>query len=148
MTKKNLRLANEAWEALFTAHTRLMRAFQATDIWEELSMREYDVLYTLSKCDEPVRLGSLREGVLLSQPALSRLIDRLVERGLVNRTSDTEDRRAIGLELTPAGRALQRRIGLAHAKHITEELTALSEDELTHLRDLCMKLITPEDGTP
>lgn len=142
----NVRLANEAWEALFTAHTRLIRTFQETDIWEELSMREYDVLYTLSKCDGPVRLGSLRDGVLLSQPALSRLVDRLVERGLVSRQDDAADRRAVGLELTEAGRELQRRIGRAHAKHVAEELTTLGDAELEQLRALCTKLITPRSA--
>ena len=46
------RLANDAWEALLSAHARLMKQFAAEDIWRDLSMREYDVLYTLSKCRE------------------------------------------------------------------------------------------------
>ncbi|MBS1845109.1 MAG: MarR family transcriptional regulator [Actinobacteria bacterium] len=45
-----------------------------------VSRTEYDVLYTLSKCRRPIRLGELNRRVLLSQPALSRLVDRLVER--------------------------------------------------------------------
>jgi len=42
--------ANDAWEALLSAHAALMKQFAAEDIWAELSMREYDVLYPLSKC--------------------------------------------------------------------------------------------------
>src|SRR4029450_6750458 len=53
------RLANDAWEALLSAHARLMKQFAAEDIWQDLSMREYDVLYTLSKCREPARVGEL-----------------------------------------------------------------------------------------
>src|SRR4030095_11089180 len=77
------RLANDAWEAMLSAHARLMKQFAAEDIWQDLSMREYDVLYTLSKCREPARIGELHRHVLLSQPALSRMVDRLVESGLV-----------------------------------------------------------------
>ena len=76
-------LANDAWEALLSAHAVLMKQFAAEDIWAEVSMREYDVLYTLSKCREPLRISELNRHVLLSQPALSRLVDRLAERGLV-----------------------------------------------------------------
>ena len=83
MTEQD-RLANQAWEAMLTAHTRLMRQFEAADVWDDLSMREYDVLYTLSKCDRPVRMRELGREVLLSQPGLSRLVDRLVQRGLVD----------------------------------------------------------------
>ena len=79
--------ANDAWEALLSAHAVLMKQFAAEDIWADVSMREYDVLYTLSKCAEPIRLGELNQHVLLSQPALSRMVDRLAERGLVKRTA-------------------------------------------------------------
>ena len=65
-----------------------MKQFAAEDIWADVSMREYDVLYTLSKCPGPMRLSELNRHVLLSQPALSRLVDRLAERGLVERQPD------------------------------------------------------------
>ena len=59
-------LANQAWEELLAAYGTLMRQFSAEDIWDEVSMREYDVLYTLSKCPAPVRLSELNRHVLLS----------------------------------------------------------------------------------
>ena len=93
-------LANDAWEALLSAHAALMKQFAAEDIWEEVSMREYDVLYTLSKCPEPLRISELNRHVLLSQPALSRLVDRLAERGLVARQADPADGRGVRLALT------------------------------------------------
>ena len=67
-------------------------------------MREYDVLYTLSKCPEPVRLGELNRHVLLSQPALSRMVDRLADRGLDRSAqADPADGRGVRLSLTDAG---------------------------------------------
>ncbi len=59
-------LANDAWEALLSAHAVLVRRLDAEDIWADISMREYDVLYTLSKCPGPVRLSELNRHVLLS----------------------------------------------------------------------------------
>lgn len=86
MSRTSGRLANDAWEAVLTAHAVLMKRFAAEDVWQGLAMREYDVLYTLSKCPEPIRPAELNRHVLLTQPALSRMVDRLVERGLVQRT--------------------------------------------------------------
>jgi len=135
------RLANDAWEALLTAHARLMKRFAAEDIWHDLSMREYDVLYTLSKCDEPLRIGELHRHVLLSQPALSRLVDRLVERGLVRRQADTADRRGVRLSLTAAGREKQRQVGRRHARSVASAVTAgLNARELEQLGAICWKL--------
>jgi DNA-binding MarR family transcriptional regulator len=135
------RLANDAWEALLSAHARLMKQFAAEDTWQDLSMREYDVLYTLSKCREPVRIGELHRHVLLSQPALSRMVDRLVERGFIARRPDPADRRGVRLSLTDAGRDIQHQIGRRHARSVARAVTAeLSPDELRQLATIGWKL--------
>ena len=142
------RLANDAWEALLSAHARLMKQLAAEDLWQDLSMREYDVLYTLSKCGEPVRMGELHRHVLLSQPALSRMVDRLVERGLVERCPDPADGRGVRLSLTGAGRDQQRRIGRRHAGSVARALTAeLGPEELAELAAICWKLAGPPAAT-
>jgi DNA-binding MarR family transcriptional regulator len=133
--------ANDAWEALLAAHATLMKEFAARDIWQELSMREYDVLYTLSKCPGPQRMSELNRHVLLSQPALSRLVDRLADRGLVRRVADPADGRGVRLSLTDAGRALQRQIGRRHARDVARAMTAeLTPAELRQLQAICQKL--------
>ena len=134
-------LANDAWEQLLAAYGTLMREYAAEDSWSEVSMREYDVLYTLSKCPEPVRLSELNRHVLLSQPALSRLVDRLAERGLVDRCTDPADGRGVRLSLTAAGRTVQRQAGASHARTVARAMTAgLTHDELGQLEALCRKL--------
>jgi DNA-binding MarR family transcriptional regulator len=134
-------LANEAWEALLAAHATLIKEFGAQDVWGELSMREYDVLYTLSKCPDPVRLGELNRHVLLSQPALSRLVDRLAARGLVDRKPDPADGRGVLLWLTDAGLTQQRETGRRHARSVARAMTAeVSRDELAQLAAICRKL--------
>ena len=134
-------LANDAWEALLSAHAGLMKQFAAQDIWRDLSMREYDVLYTLSKCPAPQRMGELNRHLLLSQPALSRMVDRLMDRGLVQRQTDPADGRGVLLALTGAGRALQRQIGRRHARGVARAMTQeLTPAELRQLEALCLKL--------
>jgi DNA-binding MarR family transcriptional regulator len=142
-------LANDAWEALLSAHATAMKQFAAEDIWADLSMREYDVLYTLSKCREPVRISELNRHVLLSQPALSRLVDRLADRGVVQRHTDPADGRGVRLSLTDAGRALQRQVGRLHARSVARALTAeLDRGELRQLETICRKLARQPMTTP
>lgn len=141
----DVRAANRSWEALLTAHAVLMRGFAGESVWRDhlVTMREYDVLYTLAKCDEPTRLGELQRHVLLSQPALSRMVDRLVGRGLVERLDDADDGRAVRLLLTPSGAELQRAVGRAHARSVARAVGgALDGDELRELERLCAKLLT------
>jgi DNA-binding MarR family transcriptional regulator len=137
----NTRRANDAWEALLTAHAVLVKELAAQGVWRDISMREYDVLYTLARCREPQRPGELNRHVLLSQPALSRLVDRLVERGLVRRESDPADGRGVRLSLTDAGRAAQRQLGQRHARDVTRAMHArIGPEDLATLTKICQRL--------
>ncbi|WP_017792300.1 MarR family winged helix-turn-helix transcriptional regulator [Leucobacter salsicius] len=140
-SRTNVRLANSAWESLMTAHAALMGKFAAEDMWCDVNMREYDVLYTVSKHDGPMRIGDIQSGVLLSQPALSRMVDRLVIRGLLERSPDPEDGRAVRINLSEAGARIQREVGRAHARSVARDVGgALTEDELQTLRSIGQKL--------
>jgi len=133
--------ANDAWEALLASHGSLIRRFAAEDGWEDISMKEYDVLYTLSKCPGPINLTELNRHVLLSQPALSRMADRLTARGLVERCTDPLDGRGVRIALTEAGRATQRRIGRRHGRSVARAmLGALTPAELRQLTTILGKL--------
>ena len=142
-------LANDAWEALLSAHATAMKQFAAEDVWQDLSMREYDVLYTLSKCREPVRISILHQHVLLSQPALSRLVHRLADRGMIQCQSDPADGRIVRVSLTDAGRARQRQVGSRHARGVARALTAaLTPGELRQLEEICRKLARQPAAAP
>ena len=139
----DIREANRSWEALLAAHATIMRGFNEEPVWREhgIAMREYDVLYTLSKCEGPARMGELQRGVLLSQPALSRLVDRLVARGLIERATDASDGRAVRVTLTPQGVKPQRLVGRSHARSVERAMRALDTDEQRELARLASKLI-------
>jgi DNA-binding MarR family transcriptional regulator len=142
MATSNMRIANEAWEALFRAQATIGRELADGDVWGELAAREYGVLYALSASPEGLRITELLDDVLLTQPGMSRLIARLEERGLVERADDPDDRRACRVRLTEAGSRAQREIGLAHARHVAEAMTrTLSRRQLVQLRDLCRTLV-------
>lgn len=136
------KLANDAWESLLTVHAEFMKGFAARDIWGDVSLKEYDVLYALSKAPGPVRVGDLHRRVLLSQPALSRLVDRLVARGLVERCPDPGDGRAVRITLTDAGRARQKEVGREHARDVAAAMTAHADDaDLRELQRICDRLL-------
>lgn len=143
----NAKLALESWETLLAAHRDLFRTFAGEDgLWEAVSMKEYDVLYTLSKAEGPLRLRDLSEGVLLSQPALSRMVDRLIGQELIQRSSDPLDRRAIRLSLTEQGVQLQREIGWSHGRSIYRELSSrISTKDQQELLRICGELLDPRD---
>ncbi|KIH98382.1 hypothetical protein LP52_13155 [Streptomonospora alba] len=135
------KLAEQAWEELARAQVALMRRFQDDFRRTEVSMREYDVLFTLSRCPEGTRMRDLSEHVLLTQPGISRLVERMAADGLVSRDGDPGDRRGTVVGLTERGREVLQRAGRSHATAIEDYVGAvLSRDELISLRDIARKL--------
>jgi DNA-binding MarR family transcriptional regulator len=143
------RLANESWEALFRAQATLAREFELQGEWGSLPPREYGVLYAPASADDGLRITELIDDALLTQAGVSRLVARLERRGLVDRRDDPDDARACRIVLTAEGRAVQRRVGSQHARHVAAAMTrALTERQMETLRDLSRKLVAaapPDD---
>jgi len=71
-----------------------------------ITLTQYEVLLMLATSDGgDRRLGDLADGALPSPSGLSRLVDRLVARGLVERRQCPDDRRSERAHLTEDGRA-------------------------------------------
>lgn len=141
-THADARLANAAWETLMRTHAVMMTHFATDHGWEPLNLTEYDVLYALEKSGCSLRATDLVHEVFLSQPTLSRTVDRLVERGYIARSQDHTDRRASLLTLTDSGRAARAEVGAKHALAITRRLAGtLSRDELETLSTLLTRIL-------
>lgn len=114
-----------AWETLRLAHDRVAKRLTTALAAEcGLGLSEFDLLlYLRRQGDEAVRLCDLRDGVALSQPALSRLAARLERSGLVARSAATDDGRATLLRLTESGTTLIDRAVGVQARVVHETLT-------------------------
>lgn len=139
MTDRALSVA--AWEALFRAQVTVMRALGSEFPTDAMSLNEYDVLFNISR--EPgrrLRLKDLNRHVLLTQPSVSRMVDRLVSRGLLEKSDDPADGRGTIVSMTPHGFEVYRAVAVAHMGGINRQMTALDADELETLTALCDKL--------
>ena len=140
MSEKSL--AVDAWEALFRAQVSVLRQLNSEFPSDQLSFNEYDVLFNLSRQSErKLRLRDLNRHLLLTQPSVSRLVDRLVERGLVVKEADPGDGRGTIVCLTDPGHDLFRRVAVIHAESIRRRVGgALDAEELAQLTALTDKL--------
>jgi DNA-binding MarR family transcriptional regulator len=74
-------------------------------------------------------LRELAESEGISPPSLSGHVDRLEAAGLLTRVRSTDDRRRVGLELTPEGRSLLKRIRARRTTWLADQLDRLPEED-------------------
>jgi DNA-binding MarR family transcriptional regulator len=118
-------LANELRPVLLRLTRELRRETEQFGI----TGRQATLLW-LIKGNAGLSLRALAEAEGISPPALSGHVDRLEQAGLIARVRSTDDRRRVGLELTPAGARLLRAVRERRTAWLAERLGALEADDL------------------
>lgn len=135
------KLALDAWESLFRAQHELFAAMAADFDNTPISQAEYDVLLTVTRAPEmTARLRDVTTRMLISQPSVSRLVDRMVTRGLITKCADPEDGRGSLITATNIGARSFREVATVHARSIAGHMSRLDADELRTLKTLTQKL--------
>jgi DNA-binding MarR family transcriptional regulator len=125
-----------AWRGLLRVHAGLIKQLDAElEDAHGMPLSSYEVLLHLSGAPEHrLRMRDVADLVLLSRSGLTRLVDRLVRDGLVERQSCGSDGRGAFAVLTPRG---LRRLEQAHDTHLTgvrrRFLEHFEDDELDAL---------------
>ncbi len=108
----------------------------------ELSFTQIKALCAMDADGEDRSVKALADSMQVSLPAMSRAIDGLYERGLVDRQEDPVDRRMKRLRLTESGRAITSSLNETRLATMQEFLTSLSDEEaqaLTRALDLILE---------
>ena len=135
------RLAVESWESLFRAQHEIFDEISVDFEGADLIQSEYDVLLTVTRAPEmTARLRDVTALMLVSQPSVSRLVDRMVARGLVTKRVDPDDGRGALVQATELGAEAFRAIARRHGATIAARMAVLTPDEQRQLRALTSKL--------
>lgn len=139
MTDRQLAVA--AWESLFRAQHDVLGQISGDFEGSDLVSAEYDVLLTVTRSPgHTARLRDVTANMLISQPSVSRLVDRMTARGLLTKCPDPADGRGAIVRATDAGLAAFRRVATVHARSIADRMSVLSDEELVQLREITAKL--------
>jgi len=95
---------------------------------EELSPSQAAALATIDR-HGPLTPSELAVRERIQRPTATRVIARLEEAGLVDRTADPDDRRSCVVGLTPDGRELLVRVRMRKDAYLSRRLRDLDADE-------------------
>ena len=134
-----------AWRALLRAQDAVVRSIE-DDLARAgaVDLSWYDVLLELNGApDRRLRMQDLAARTVLSRSRVSRLVDELVDRGLVERQPDPTDRRASFAHLTAAGWEALRAAAPVYLEGIERHFTVhLDVDERAVLTDALQRVVT------
>jgi DNA-binding MarR family transcriptional regulator len=123
-----------AWQSVARAFGAAVRSQQATLEGTGLDLSEYDVLVTLSAGPpEGLRPTELTESVLITKSGMTRLLQRLEGRGLIERRACPTDRRGQLIGLTARGRHVFRRAAPGILRGLADLMRGLSPADLAAL---------------
>lgn len=108
-----------------------------------LQAGEFDILATLRRAsgDDGLGAGALATSAMVTSGAITNRIDRLVAKGLVTRDVDPANRRAVRIQLTPAGHRLVDAAVVRHAANEERLLAVLDDDDREALARLLRRLL-------
>ncbi|MGC0422321.1 MarR family winged helix-turn-helix transcriptional regulator [Embleya sp. AB8] len=114
-----------------------------------LDSSEFDVLATLRRAGgvEGVSAGTLLRSAMVTSGAITNRVDKLTQKGLVERSTSVDDRRSVLVKLTPEGARLVDAILLGHIENEARFLAVLDDTERDQLNGLLRKLLVAQGDT-
>ena len=112
-----------------------------------LPFRWYDVLVHLEESDEGVPMTELAGRILASKSGLTRVIDNMVEAGLVRRERPEDNRRVVLVLITDAGMETLHNARRHHRdgirRHFTDQLTRAELEQLAQMLEKVRAHVRP-----
>ena len=136
------------WHAFLLAHARISRRLdEELRAEHDLTIGEYDALLTIAQAPERrIRMRQLADEVILSKSGVTRLIDRLVDDGLVERIACLADARGAEAVLTERGLARLRAASTTHLRGVDEHFLGILDSEDLEVIERTMASIARQAG--
>jgi len=139
-----------AWHAFIRAHARVARVLEAElEAEQGLSLPAYEVLAHLSEAPQGrLRMSDLAGLSVLTPSGLTRVVDRLVREGCVERQRCDSDARVVYATVTEVGRERVSQAYPTHLRGVREHLIdRLKPEQLAAIRE-ALEPLTANCPTP
>ena len=106
----------------------------------ETTLPRFDVIAQLYRYPNGLRMGEISQLLMVTNGNITGIIEQLAQEGLVDRTTDPDDRRAYVARLTAAGSTAFEEMAVQHRDWVDGLITGLEDEEREQLFALLSKL--------
>ena len=105
-----------------------------------LSMAQFNILRILRGAKDSIAINTVKERMIEKSPNTTRLMDKLIDKGLISRERCSEDRRVVYVKITKDGLSLLKKIDDIFEENTDLFIPSLTDEEANLLSDLLDKL--------
>lgn len=136
----------EVFLNLWRTYDRLRTLEDVLFAQHELTAQQYNALRILKAARNGIPTLALASRLITRAPDITRLLDRLEDRGLVKREQPPENRRQVLVVITQAGRDLLKKLAGPVRDCARRQLGHLSKEQTTQLIELLRAARTPHEA--
>lgn len=103
----------------------------------KISNQQYNILRILKGANEAVTVNTVKERMIEKSPNATRLMDKLCDKGLIERTRCENDRRVVYVKISEKGLKLLEKINV---DELGGQMNAISEEEAKILNTILDKI--------
>lgn len=138
---KKVDLALSTWVKLARAYSSFDKKSNESIKTFGLTQPQFAVLEVIGHLG-PLKVGEICNKMLVTGGNMTLVLDNIEKLGYIERVPNKEDRRAIYIQLTPAGQKLFDEVFIIHAEKISQYMSVLTAAEQKTLGSLLKKLGT------
>lgn len=135
-SKNSAELLVRATALLYTRAEKIMETFFSSF---GITTAQYNVLALLAQEDRGINQLTISQRMLVSQGNITRILDKLVNAGLIQREENKQDRRNKHISLTAKGKALYKKIQPQYDKFIQRLSKPFTNKEQKYATDMFVK---------
>jgi DNA-binding MarR family transcriptional regulator len=148
MSDKRRQLIQEVLEAMGSVRGSFQHGHGPMFKKHGYGMPHLKLMMKMANSEDGISVSELSDKMGVTPGAITQFIDKLVEKGMVERIEDPKDRRVVRVKLTGKAKTKFQKMRDFHFERMTASFKGLSDEELQQLAGLVKKIeAEPVDGT-
>jgi DNA-binding MarR family transcriptional regulator len=146
-TEDSYRMEESVGYLLAQLRARLVGAIDAESAAYDITHAQWSTLLYIGKGNGNGRTAAeLCRRTSCDTGSMTRMLDRLEEKGLIRRCRSTEDRRVVNIEFTPAGAELYPKLPAIAIRVLNRHLRGFSHEELDQLKGFLRRMLANSES--
>ena len=145
MTEARRKAIQEVMESMATLKNAFYHGHGPMFLKHGIGKPHFMLMMKMASCDDGVSVTELSEAMKITPGAVTQFIDKLVDKGLVERYEDPKDRRIVRIKLTDKSKSRFKKMKEFHFDRLSNMFKNLSDEELKQLAALMKKIDIDHD---